>query len=242
MSCKAFFKRCFDLYLTAEGKLKYECKKSNNSSEEGCEIHYLATSKMTCKHCRYMKCLAVGMDPSRIKSGEEREKYTRNNLYCFKKKSETEDVDLNQRMDQIVDSYKESLATVNSDSSLISFLVSGHHNRTHWTERHTKALLEAMNIHPRSIMYMTTKLDFFQRIGKDDQMLLFHNNSHLFYQYIFSRYIMADGGSAQISWLMGSDVDIAEVFGKLNKLSLIKKCFKIYYRHSLHLRISTKNL
>ena len=226
MSCKAFFKRCHDLYITSEGKLKYTCKNEQNnageasdSEERRCDTHYLSGSKMKCKHCRYLKCLAAGMDPSRIKSGEERQKYTRINLFCFKKKDDLvagdiQDVDLNARMNQIVHAYKTSLSKIGSaDSSLIEFLVSGHHNGTCWTQRHTQALLTAVNIHPRSIMDMTTMLDFFQLIEKEDQMLLFHNNSHLFYQYIFSRYIMADVGSTQIAWLMGSDVDVAELFG-----------------------------
>ena len=181
-------------------------------------MHYLSMAKMKCKHCRYLKCLSVGMDPSRIKSGEERQKYTRNNLFCFKKKDlspdDDQEVDLKNRMNQIVHAYKKSLSKIGSaDSNLIEFLVSGHHNRTIWTQKHTQALLTAMNIHPRSIMDMTAMLDFFQLIGKEDQMLLFHNNSHLYYQYIFSRYIMADVGSTQIAWLMGSDVDVAELFG-----------------------------
>ena len=228
MSCKAFFKRCHDLYITSEGKLKYTCKNEQNdagssssSEERRCDMHYLSMAKMKCKHCRYLKCLSVGMDPSRIKSGEERQKYTRNNLFCFKKKDmspdydqQDQEVDLNARMNQIVHAYKKSLSKIGSaDSNLIEFLVSGHHNRTIWTQKHTQALLTAMNIHPRSIMDMTSMLDFFQLIGKEDQMLLFHNNSHLYYQYIFSRYIMADVGSTQIAWLMGSDVDVAELFG-----------------------------
>ena len=208
--------------------MKYTCKNEQNdagssssSEERRCDITYLSMAKMKCKHCRYLKCLSVGMDPSRIKSGEERQKYTRNNLFCFKKKDLSPDydqhdqeVDLNARMNQIVHAYKKSLSKIGSaDSNLIEFLVSGHHNRTIWTQRHTQALLTAMNIHPRSIMDMTAMLDFFQLIGKEDQMLLFHNNSHLYYQYIFSRYIMADVGSTQIAWLMGSDVDVAELFG-----------------------------
>ena len=179
---------------------------------------YLSVSKKKCKHCRYLKCLSVGMDPSKIKSGEERQKYTRKNLFCFKKKDlspdDDQEVDLNNRMNQIVHAYKKSLSKIGSaDSNLIKFLVSGHHNQTFWTQRHTQALLTAMNIHPRSIMDMTAMLDFFQLIDKEDQMLLFHNNSHLYYQYIFSRYIMADVGSAQIAWLIGSDVDVADLFG-----------------------------
>ena len=46
MSCKVFFKRCHDLYITSEGKLKYTCKNEPNNArsassaeETKCDMH-----------------------------------------------------------------------------------------------------------------------------------------------------------------------------------------------------------
>ena len=50
LSCKAFFRR----YLK-ESKKKHLCKFQNN-----CDLRY-TVKKNKCAHCRYEKCLAVGM-------------------------------------------------------------------------------------------------------------------------------------------------------------------------------------
>ena len=49
-SCKAFFRR----YLR-ESKKKHPCKFQNN-----CDLHY-TVRRNKCAHCRYQKCLAIGM-------------------------------------------------------------------------------------------------------------------------------------------------------------------------------------
>ena len=208
-SCKAFFKRCHDDAIVGD-KLKLVCKKN---SPGNCAVHFKSNVKMRCRHCRYLKCLSVGMDPEKIKSGEERKKYTRINLYCFKKTTKgIINVDLNERMNLIILAYQRTMADKVLEKGLIDYLVIGHCHQTEWTYDHTSAFLHAMKEHASSIINMTSRLDYFQVICKEDRNLLFQLNQYLFYQYIMSRYFKS--GSTQICWLL--EKDPAEVFGKLD--------------------------
>ena len=188
-----------------DGKLKSRCKKN---SPGHCVVHFEADVKSRCLHCRYIKCIRVGMNPNKIKEGEERKKYTRHNLYCFKKS--TKDVDLNDRMNVIISAYQTTMARKTLEKSLVDFLVLGHCHQTEWTYNHTKAFLHAMKVHAFSIIKMTSRLDYFHMICKEDQNLLFQLNQYLFYQYIMSRYFK--GGSTQICWLL--EKDPIEVYGR----------------------------
>ena len=207
LSCKAFFKRCFDCYIV-EGELKHPC---TGNSPGKCDVHFESKTKPKCKHCRYLKCISVGMNPNKIKSGEERKKYTRNNLYCFKKpEKDSSVVDLNERMNAIISAYQRTMVESNLERDLMDNLILGHCYQTEWTFNHTKAWLYAMKSHSYNIVNMTTRLDFFQRICKEDRNQLYQMNQYLFYQYIIGRYFKS--GSTQICWLF--DKDPVEVFGK----------------------------
>ena len=236
MNCKIFFKRCVDLSKT------YSCKRKTPGY---CDQSYEIPLVEKCKGCRYLKCLSVGMDPSKIKAGEERKKFVRHKLYCFKKSNQpqtpihtqettdmeidnhpvnqnhpqesiidqpSDQIDTQDLMTQIVKAHEASVGTIQLNKQLMEFLVSGHLYESYWTFEHSEAFIKAMEMHPKSIMKMTFKLDCYQEICKDDQSLLYKNNLSLYSQYIMSRYFMAQGGSTQLFWLFGFDPE--KVFGK----------------------------
>ena len=209
LSCKAFFKRCHDGYIV-DGVLKHHCK---NNSPGNCDVHFEAKVKDKCKHCRYLKCLAAGMDPDKITTGKDRKKYTRINLHCFKRsnKSLIHNIDLNERMDLLIGTYQSTMNELKVEKSLMDFLFHGHCHQVAWTQRHTEAFLQAMEIHSLSIIKMTSSLEFFQLICQEDRNMLCQMNQYLFYHYIMSRYFK--GGSTQMSWLLGTDA--GDIFGKI---------------------------
>ena len=218
MSCKAFFKRCYDTSII-DGNLKYSCR---HNTPGQCDVHYQSKAKPRCKHCRFLKCHSAGMKPDQIKSGEEREKYTKN---CFKKKTKgIFDVSLDERMNDIISAYQKATASSPLDQGLVDYLVLGHSHQTEWTYNHTKSFLSAMSVHTFNVMKMISKLDFLEAVCHDDRNLLFQLNQYLFYQYIVSRYFK--GGSTQICWFL--EKDPAEFDGKL-KFHLI---IAIYFLNS----------
>ena len=233
MSCKAFFKRIGDEGIVSESGLKYSCKKKNPGF---CNTHYQVSTKEKCKRCRYLKCIDVGMDPNQICAGEQRNKFTRNNLFCFKegKKGSKENSgnrnDLNEMMTSIVNAYEVSVAEVQLNRDIVQFLFEGHLIGAEWTLEHSKAVLRVMEIHPRNLALMASKLTSFQSICKEDQDLLLEENLPLFYQYILGKYLMDKGGSTQLSWLLAADV-ADKAYGKLNfinyKSAFKKKCISI---------------
>ena len=131
LSCRAFFKRCIENFFV-DGKFKHSCKKKSPGI---CDVSYEAKVKDTCKHCRYLKCLAVGMDSTKIKTGEEKEKYTRNNLYCFKKSTlkQVSDCDLAERMNQIILAYQETQKICQPEISFMQYLLQGHYQGSDWS-------------------------------------------------------------------------------------------------------------
>ena len=154
------------------------------------------------------------MDPNQICAGELRHKFTRNNLYCFIKESKKEvkenvsPCDLSEMMARIVNVYEASVAEVQLNKDMVEFIFEGHLNGTEWTSEYSKAVLRAMDMHPRSLALMASKLTFFQEsICKEDQHLLLEENLPLFYQYILGRYLMDKGGSTQLSWLLAADAE-----------------------------------
>ena len=222
MSCKAFFKRIRDEAVNKSGSescLKYKCKKKDPGS---CNTHYQISTKDKCKECRYLKCIGIGMDPNQICAGDLRHKFTRNNLYCFAKSPKINEVkegqgrDLSQMMTKIVNAYEASVAEVQLSKDMVEFIFEGHLNGTEWTSEYSKAVLRAMDMHPRSLALMASKLTFFQEsICKEDQHLLLEENLPLFYQYILGRYLMDKGGSTQLSWLLAADAE--KTFGNMVK-------------------------
>lgn len=157
------------------------------------------------------------MDPNQICTGELRHKFTRNNLYCFIKKEVKENLsprDLSEMMARIVNAYEASVAEVQLNKDMVEFIFEGHLIGTEWTSEYAKAVLRIMDMHPRSLALMASKLTFFQDICKEDQYLLLEENLPLFYQYILGRYLMDKGGSTQLSWLLGEDAE--KVFGNKN--------------------------
>jgi len=62
-SCRAFFRRSLQKNTAA----KYVCRR-----QSACEIN--CKTRKNCQYCRYMKCLAIGMNPNYVLSEEERKK------------------------------------------------------------------------------------------------------------------------------------------------------------------------
>ena len=193
MSCKIFFKRG----QNEKTKAKFKCKQQNPGY---CNVHFEIDQKERCKLCRYLKCLYVGMDPLKVREGIEKEKYTRNNLYCFEESKKK------KLMTVILHENEASIKRVQLDKSFIEFLVFGHVEEVQWTYEHTKAFLVAMEIHSQRMLEMTLKLKLYQSICQEDQKLLRQKNLVLFQQYNVARYFFASqSGKPQLTWLFGFD-------------------------------------
>ena len=65
-SCKAFFRRI--THIDSSAKLK--CMEN----DAHCDMQ--RRPKLKCKKCRYLQCLRVGLDPSRVLGVEERKRFT----------------------------------------------------------------------------------------------------------------------------------------------------------------------
>ena len=115
-------------------------------------------------------------------------------------------------MDLLIGTYQSTMNELKVEKSLMDFLFHGHCHQVAWTQRHTEAFLQAMEIHSLSIIKMTSSLEFFQLICQEDRNMLCQMNQYLFYNYIMSRYFK--GGSTQMSWLLGTDA--GDIFGKIN--------------------------
>ena len=197
MGCKIFFKRG----QNEKTQAKFKCKLQNPGY---CDIHFEIDQKERCKMCRYLKCLDVGMDPAKIKEGHEKEKYTRNNLYCFEESKKK------NLMTVILKENEASIKQVQLDRTIMEFLVFGHVEEVQWTFEHTKTFLMAMDLHSQRMLEMTLKLKLYQGICQEDQKLLSQNNLVLLQEYIFARYFFANQtGESQLTWLFGfNPVDI----------------------------------
>ena len=147
------------------------------------------------------------MELDKIKTGAERAKYTRKNLYSTKKQDQ---VALKVRMSEIISTYQSIMEESALEKRFIDYFIQGHCKQTEWTSGHTRALLQGMKVNVVRMTKMMSRLEFFQSICTEDQNLLFQLNQALFYQYLLSRYIKS--GSTQICWLLAKDP--VEVFGK----------------------------
>ena len=193
MGCKIFFKRG----QNENTRAKFKCKQQNPGY---CDVHFEINQKERCKMCRYLKCLYIGMDPFKVREGHEREKYTRNNLYCF------EEAKKKKLMRVILHENEASIKQVQLDRSIMEFLVFGHVEEVQWTFEHTKTFLMAMDLHSQRMLEMTLKLKLYQSICQGDQKLLSQKNLVLFQQYNFARYFFASqSGKPQLTWLFGFD-------------------------------------
>ena len=72
-NCKLFFKRCNQECMNETG-LKYKCIKMDPGK---CLVSNELSKKQSCKECKFLKCLAVGMDPTKILGVEDRRKFVR---------------------------------------------------------------------------------------------------------------------------------------------------------------------
>ena len=82
-SCKAFFRRI----VQYDSSAKLKCV----GDEKHCDMR--REPKLKCKRCRYLQCLRVGLDPSRVLGVEERKKFTFPNK---KKRQRTEGTEENE--------------------------------------------------------------------------------------------------------------------------------------------------
>ena len=82
-SCKAFFRRI--THIDSSAKLK--CMEN----DAHCDMQ--RRPKLKCKKCRYLQCLRVGLDPSRVLGVEERKRFTFPNK---KKQQRVESIEENE--------------------------------------------------------------------------------------------------------------------------------------------------
>ena len=215
-NCKAFFKYCHDKGLvTEDGQFKTKCKKKKPGT---CTINYQVQTKDKCKECRYLKCLAQGMDGSLILQGHERKKFTRKLLHGFKKQKvpavtsaeSTGSSSHNQvleRMNQVIDAYQASLDEIFVDFGVMKPLFYCHFVQAEWIEENSRALLKMLNMHASMIVHMMSKLDFFAEVCFQDRVKLIEKNAHLYIQYTMAKYFTAHEGISQLSWLFGSKTE-----------------------------------
>ena len=212
-SCKAFFRR----YVRGENNLHmYQCKGTENCP--------LTEGRKTCKSCRYNKCLEVGMSPENVLNEEDRKKYTHPKKNR-KRPAEGPQVSegpsassgvsngvpdsqgvlvpfLTQEVQRI---FSETIKEVSaeSDSSAIQTLVSGHLNKDLWSTEHSMAFQEIMEDSTILMREFSAKLLLFSSLTSSDQNLLLTNNTKFFKEYLISRYLMANDGVNQLSWILG---------------------------------------
>ena len=204
INCKAFFKYCIDKQLVSpDGKIKYNCKQNRPGS---CLVTHPMKSKELCKHCRYLKCLAAGMDSSMILKGEERKKYDHSKK---KKKSIKGQFGSSLPVNVISEAYQLSFKEVFLDEETFRILFHGHCSEVEWTERHSDALVKVLNIHTACIVNMMIKLNNHQDFCQQEADLkkMIEKNTCLVMYYILARYLMAADGLNQLCWILGSKTE-----------------------------------
>ena len=203
VSCKAFFKYCFDKQLVSEdGQIKYKCVKNKPGS---CTISHHLKSKDICKECRYLKCLAAGMDSSLILKGNDKKKYDHSHKKASRKRAAT---DMLQVKNFIIKAYCTSFNEVFVDDQTMNFLFHGHCREVRWTEQHSEAFIKVLDDHIECLTNMVSRLYVFPEAASHaDYQKLKERNACLLKYYIMAQYFTAPDSQSQISWILGVKAD-----------------------------------
>ena len=114
--------------------------------------------------------------------------------------------------------HKFSSAAVDVDVKDLELVLSGHLRKAHWNHLHSEALMRLMK-RWQDVLYTNASSDtYFTSLQKEDQTLLLHYNSKLLMEYCISRYIMAESGFEQLSWICGISEDILRKSSQFHEL------------------------
>ena len=181
-----------------ESGLKFKCLVGNPGK---CLISHELSKSVVCKECKFMKCYAVGMDPSKILGAEEKRKFVRKRYRVESGQTTRESPDvIIKQMIRAFDNSKELFALEKDTEKYLAF---AYLNETTWSAKHTESFIEAFQTQCIQLMHAIAELDFWQNICKADQDILQKNNLDLFKHYLIARYFMSTDGISQLSWLLG---------------------------------------
>ena len=111
-----------------------------------------------------------------------------------------------------------AVSAVDVDASDLELVLSGHLRKAHWNHLHSEALLRLMK-RWQDVLHNNASSDtYFTSLQKEDQALLLHYNSKLLMEYCISRYIMAESGFEQLSWICGISEDILRKSSQFHEL------------------------
>ena len=103
-------------------------------------------------------------------------------------------------------SFHETMSEFNFDKYDVESVVLGHMKSKNWNDLHSKALIRLMDYWEPLLISCANKNMYFKSLQKEDQSLLIHNNAKLFKEYCLARYITAETGIEQVSWIIGLDI------------------------------------
>ena len=123
--------------------------------------------------------------------------------------------------------YQQSLdqkfkrAAVDVDPPDLELVLSGHLRKDHWNQSHSEALLRLMKRWQDVAINYARSDKYFTSLQTEDQAWLIHRNANLLSEYCLSRYISADSGREQLTWICGMTEDILRQYhwhpiGKIN--------------------------
>ena len=115
-------------------------------------------------------------------------------------------------MNQLIEAFNSAKEFFPLQKDTEEFLAFAYLHETNWSARHTILFIEAFQMQCKQLIYAVRKLDFWQNICQNDQEILQKNNLDLYKHYLIARYFMANGGIAQMSWLLGPSAE--KFYGK----------------------------
>ncbi len=187
LGCKAFFRR------SVRENRAYKCKQSEETEQKEPICLVNIGSRIKCKKCRFLKCLEVGMDMKCVLVTEvDRKKYTNH-------KRERDNVSLNESVSR---SYILAWAEVDLETEAISEIVSLQMNPgKNPVSKETYAHL--LLAHITHFERFASAFERFTQLPEPDQTLLLKKNAPLVCHYILARYVSAETGVDQLTWLLG---------------------------------------
>ena len=226
LNCKLFFKRCHQECMDETG-LKYKCIEGNPGK---CLVSHELSKKLSCKECKFLKCFAVGMNPTAILGAKEKEKFakkslpkgtetqpdpkpesqnptqpeTRNSSTRAPSTSHNSPGDIMNQVIMASDISKKSLPLEKYTEMLLAF---AYLHETNWSARHTDSFLEAFQNQCLQLVQTVGKLDVWQGICQEDQDILRRHNLDLFKHYLIARYFISNDGFSQLNWILGPQTE-----------------------------------
>ena len=104
------------------------------------------------------------------------------------------------------DNFHKTMSEFEFDKYDVELVVLGHMTKGRWNQMHSKALMRLMNCWESLAISIAKKNLYFTNLKDEDQALLLQNNAPLFKEYCIARYITADTGIDQLSWIIGLDI------------------------------------